>query len=285
MKVSEIINTEDISKIVKFFKDNSVEQPKIDELKKQYEVTEHPVFDEAQRPKRKILNDDGQTDRLEDVNRLGLPFQKRIVNSSVSFLFGNPVKIICPASTENEKGAIESIKKILNKNKINSFNRRIARDLFRSTQVAEIWFRTGEQTDPKHRDYGFETPYRIKVVKFSPWDSDELYPYFDQYGDMTAFCRGYSRKVENKTVKYFAVYTDEEYRLYEQADSGWKQADFAVADIKKIPVVFAQEEQPDWADVQSAIERLEYLLSNFADTNDYHGNPKIFIQGNITGFA
>jgi len=37
--------------------------------------------------------------------------------------------------------------------------------------------------------------------------------------------------------------------------------------------------------VQSLIERLEKLLSNFADTNDYHGSPKILVTGEVTGFS
>ena len=30
---------------------------------------------------------------------------------------------------------------------------------------------------------------------------------------------------------------------------------------------------------------MEKLLSNFADTNDYHASPKIFVEGKIIGFA
>ena len=37
--------------------------------------------------------------------------------------------------------------------------------------------------------------------------------------------------------------------------------------------------------MQTLIERLELLLSNFADTNDYHASPKIFCQGKINGFS
>ena len=37
--------------------------------------------------------------------------------------------------------------------------------------------------------------------------------------------------------------------------------------------------------MQSLIDRLEKLLSNFADTNDYHASPKIFVEGTIKGFA
>lgn len=281
MKIVDIVNTEDLSEVVRFFKD-TIEEPKIAELKEQYEVSQHPVFDIRKRPDRKVLKEDGSFDRWENINRLGIPFQKKIVNASVSFIFGNPVNIIAQAKTDQENAALEAIKKVLSQNKIDSFNRRIARDLFRATQVAEVWFVTEGE---KHNDYGFDTPYRIKVLKLSPWESDDLYPYFDKYGNMQAFCRAYSRKEDKKEVQYFEIYTDEEYRLLQKANEGWQEAETATNVIKKIPVVYATEEQSDWADVQTAIERLEHLLSNFADTNDYHGNPKIFIEGEIEGFV
>ena len=284
MKVFQISDTEDIDKTIKFFKDN-VELPDIDLFKKQYQVNEHPVFDTTVRKKRDIKDANGKITRQDDVHRLGLPFQKRIVNSTVSFIFGNGVKLVSQTTKELDKNAFESLKKVLNANKIDSFNRKIARDLFRATQVAEIWFAVGDKTDPKHNEYGFETPFKIRVMKLSPWDGDELYPYFDKYGNMTAFCRGYSRKVEGKSMNYFAVYTDEEYKLFEQKDNNWQEIESSENTIKKIPIVFAQEEHPDWADVQTTIERLEYLLSNFADTNDYHGNPKIFVTGEIEDWA
>mgnify|MGYP007057868075 FL=1 len=41
----------------------------------------------------------------------------------------------------------------------------------------------------------------------------------------------------------------------------------------------------EWEDVQNLIDRLEKLLSNFADTNDYHASPKIFTTGTILGWA
>jgi SPP1 family phage portal protein len=41
----------------------------------------------------------------------------------------------------------------------------------------------------------------------------------------------------------------------------------------------------EWADVQQLINRLEILLSNFADTNDYFASPTYFLSGEIKGWA
>jgi SPP1 family phage portal protein len=55
--------------------------------------------------------------------------------------------------------------------------------------------------------------------------------------------------------------------------------------IGKIPVIYGHQDQFETEDVDSLIDRLETLLSNFADTNDYHAAPKIFIKGELKGFS
>ena len=55
--------------------------------------------------------------------------------------------------------------------------------------------------------------------------------------------------------------------------------------IGKIPVIFGHQEEFETEDVDKLIDRLENLLSNFADTNDYHASPKIFVNGEIKGFS
>lgn len=37
--------------------------------------------------------------------------------------------------------------------------------------------------------------------------------------------------------------------------------------------------------MDALIERLEHLLSNFAETNDYHASPKLFVTGHIQGWS
>jgi SPP1 family phage portal protein len=49
--------------------------------------------------------------------------------------------------------------------------------------------------------------------------------------------------------------------------------------------VYGRQDFVEWEDVQGLIDRLETLLSNFADTNDYHASPKIVVKGEVLGFA
>lgn len=283
MKVKDITKTEDISESIKILK-GSKKAIDIALLKKQYDVAQHDIFDTTKRPDKLIKNDDEEkTQRTEKVNRLGLAMQKRIVKSAVSFSFGNPVNLQCQPETEEEKQVLSAVKKILKANKINSFNRKVAKDLFRSTEVAEIWFTVPAKE--LHSDYGFETNLKLRSLKVSPWSGDELFPKFDINGDMICFSRGYKLIEGTETIEYFDVYTDEEVVQYKKESSGWSISSKNQVTIGKIPVVYATDEQADWEDVQKAIERLEILLSNYSDTNDYFASPIIFIEGEITGFA
>jgi len=259
----------------------------IDALKKQWSVSDHAVTDKSKRLDREVVYEDpidggGTTlkKRQEPVNRISVPFQKAVVGKAVSFLFGNPVKIVSPAKEEQELSVLESVNKILDDNKTDSQNRVVAKQLFRSTQVVEFWYPI--DTGEKHEEYGFSTPYKLRMSIFSPWSGNTLYPLFDDFGDMIAFSREYITKdEEGKDVTNFETYTAESYYLWKQSGDTWEQVEKAVNPIKKIPVVYAEQEQAEWADVQVAIERLETLLSNHADTNDYNGSPTVVAEGQI----
>jgi SPP1 family phage portal protein len=139
-----------------------------------------------------------------------------------------------------------------------------------------------------HEAYGFKSKFRLRSAIFSPLFDDTLYPYFDETGDMVAFSREYTVALEEgKNEKHFETYTAEAHYRWVQGESGWDLVEgFPVKnEIGKIPIVYARQDDVEWADVQALIDRLEKLLSNFADTNDYHASPKIFVKGKLIGFA
>ena len=283
MKVLDITKTTDADASIKILKFNA-QDLKIEEYKKQYGIEGHKVLDTKERQDKVIKIDENNT-RLEKVGRIPISFQKKIVNTATAFAFGNHVELHCEPKNDNEKKVLEAIDTIFDDNKIDTFNRKMCKDILRCTQFAEIWHIV-EQTE-SFNDYGFDTKMKLRVMPVSPWNGNKLYPFFDLNGDLIAFSRHFSYKeIDGKITEYFETYTDEEIVIWQK-----KQGDnFAellrsANQIGKIPVVFGKDENVDWHDVQYLIERLEYLLSNFADTNDYHGSPTIFIEGNITGFA
>ena len=117
--------------------------PKVKLLDDQFNPVGHRINDRTYRPDKPIKNtrkvirqgkevEEKYIERWEEVNRLAVSLQKKIVNTAVSFVFTKPVtlKADFKAGSPEDK-VLEAIKAILFTNKINSFNRRVARELFR----------------------------------------------------------------------------------------------------------------------------------------------------------
>ena len=230
--------------------------------------------------------------RIEPVARVALAIQKLIVKRAVAFTFGNPVTYNANPDGEEEKALLQALNRVFYDVKEKTLNRRVARSLFSTTEVAELWYPV--ETEP-HELYGFKKNIKFKVAIFSPMFGDRLYPYFDESRDLVAFSREFTRKDRDLITRtYFETYTKDKHYLWsceglETATSGtnWQLVEGYPKDITigKIPVIYASQPQVEWEDVQSLIDRLEKLLSNFADTNDYHASPKIFVRGTIKGFC
>ena len=234
-----------------------------------------------------VTNGSGETinTRPEPVARVALAIQKLIVKRAVAFTFGNPVTLNAePADGTKEADVLQAVKRVLFDTKSRTLNRKIARAIYSATEAAELWYPVEKPTS----NYGFNSEFKLRVAIFSPLKGDLLYPYFDETGDMLAFSRQYEIK-DNQGVKhtYFETYTDREHRLWNLEGNQWKMQEGYPKEnaIGKIPVIYGQQPAVEWEDVQNLIDRLEKLLSNFADTNDYHAAPKIFTTGTILGWA
>nr|WP_314678543.1 phage portal protein [uncultured Capnocytophaga sp.] len=249
----------------------------------------HPVNDPVLRRDKQVQTTEGV--RMEPVARIALPLQQLIIKRSVAFLFGKSVRYECASEDKQEQQAYAAILKILTQAKDNSPNRRIARATFSFGECAELWYPVPTATT--HYDYGFPCQFKLRCSLFSPAFGDTLYPYFDQTGDMTAFSRAYKSLSTNtqtgvgELTDYFETYTATHHYLWRMVsgqyllEEGYPKPN----PIGKIPVVYAHQPHRETEEVDPLIERLEHLLSNFAETNDYHAAPKLFVTGHIQGWS
>lgn len=235
----------------------------------------------------KVIDTNGESTnfRTEKVARIALALQKLIIKRAVSFCFGNPVAYNSSPENTNQELVVKALNRILYDVKSDSMNRKVARSIFAFKECAELWFPVKKETNT----YGFKSQYKLRCALFSPMFGDTLYPYFDETGDMTAFSRSFSRKSDDgkQSVDYFETYTDKEHWLWVNGANGYDVVESYPRKIAigKIPVVYGHQEQFETEDVDALIDRLEKLLSNFADTNDYHASPKIFTTGQINGWS
>ena len=222
------------------------------------------------------------TKRIEPVARIALALQKLVVNRAVAFLFGNDVVIDSETENEAEERVLKAVRAVFADNKVNTLNRRVARITFSSTECAECWY----PIEYKTKKYGFDSAYKLRCTVFNPLKGDKLYPYFSDNGDLIAFSREYVITDQNrKQHRCFETFTDAEHIVWNRDSGEWTEILRVPNPIGKIPVIYARQDEVEWADVQGLIERLETLLSNFADTNDYHASPKIFVTGQINGWT
>lgn len=281
--------------------------PKAETYNLQLEPETHDVNDRAKRRDKKVKVDLTDPDalqgedvmnvtpgadaeasfRLEPVARVAIALQKLIVKRAVAFTFGKPVLLNAePQEGTAEEDVLKDVKRVLFDAKSRTLNRKVARSIYSSTEAAELWYPV-EIKDPNSR-LGFNSRYKLRVAVFSPLKGDILYPYFNEAGDMLAFSREYiikdARQVEHR---FFETYTESAHYRWQLDGSTWRLIEgFPKQNvIGKIPVIYGQQPEVEWADVQNLIDRLEKLLSNFADTNDYHASPKIFTKGEIHGWA
>ena len=261
----------------------------------------HDIHDPAKRPDKRVradaeenglqgYNDGQETARFVEVPvaRTALAIQRLIVNRAVAFLFGNPPTLSAePREGTEEQEVLNSIQRVLQMAKAKTINRQAARAVFEYTEAAEYWYITKQ--DESTNAYGFESPFKLKCTIFSPAKGDTLYPYFDSEGDLIAFSREFELEqgAGKPSLHYFETYTDSATYRWANTDGKWTLVEgYPKANpIGKIPVVYACQPAPEWVDVQGLIDRLETLLSNFADTNDYHASPKIFVTGDIHGWS
>jgi SPP1 family phage portal protein len=277
-----------------------IPQPDVESAKKALDPKLHDIHNPILRPDKKVKVDadneaesaqkvidtggESTNTKTEKVARISLALQKLIIARAVSFCFGNPIAYNATPDNDNQKLVLKALNRILYDNKTNSLNRKIGRAVFGYKECAELWY----PVEKPNSNYGFKSKYKLRCMLLSPADGDTLYPYFDEMGDMVAFSRAFARKDNGENaVDYFETYTDTEHWLWKNGANGYEVVEGypTKVPIGKIPIIYGYQPTFETEDVDSLIDRLEKLLSNFADTNDYHASPKIFVTGQINGWS
>lgn len=266
MDIKDILekHKEDFAKLTETLCKDRIERD-IETFEKQY-TGEHEV---AERPD-KIIGK-GTTLKKIPQAKLVIRYQRKIVNMAVSFLFGDAAKLILGNKEDKYQETFSLIDDVWNKNKLDYFNKKLARRLFVETKAAEFWYTIIDNENVKH----------IKVALLCKKNGDDIYAHFNENGDMDAFIRRYKLEdPDGKSYEHVDIYTAEKF-IYGTKKDTWKVIEKENL-YKKIPVIYYDQDEPEWTSVQSEIDRIEMLISKFADTNDYFGAPTLKIKGKIT---
>jgi SPP1 family phage portal protein len=301
MTIEEIFSKQTSNDVISELKSRRyIPQPDVASAQKALDPKLHDINDPILRPDKrvkvdadndansaqKVIDTGGESYnyKIEKVARIKLAIQKLIIKRAVSFCFGNPILYNATPDNDNQAMIVKALTRILYDNKTNSLNRKIGRAIFGFKECAELWY----PVEKSNTNYGFDSKFKLRCAIFSPETGNTLYPYWDETGDMIAFSRSFSQKNNEKNaIDYFETYTDAEHWLWVNGANGYEVVNGypKPVSIGKIPVIYGHQDHFETEDVNSLIDRLETLLSNFADTTDYHASPKIFVTGQINGWS
>lgn len=214
-----------------------------------------------------LLDKDGNPVRIGskrvEVARVKTNIPKRIVRIAAAFLFGGNMSI----TFADENDAASYFKEVFAESiKMKSVLNRFARIVMSETKSALVFY-------PRPSEVDGENKIVIKVKILSLKNGD-FWPHFDDYDDMDAFVR-----------KYRAIHTDGQERdfLWIQTaakemtcvdmSGEWVEVKNIPNLAKKITVVYAEQDNPEWEDGATSMDYYENRLSRMVDTNDYFGDP------------
>jgi SPP1 family phage portal protein len=108
-------------------------------------------------------------------------------------------------------------------------------------------------------------------------------PWFDGNGDMIAFGYGFNTKIGDKEVKNVWIYTKENCIKLDNSTGKFIETENKPHGFTKIPIVYVEQDFPEWEDAKELIDRYEVSISKLADSNDYTAHPIMIVEGKVTG--
>lgn len=235
-------------------------------LVQQFDPTKHPVMNKQKYPD--IVTDEG----IEYVTRVTCDLQRLATKRMTELVTGIPPKRVYMPNNDRQKQIAAYIESIYDRNRINSVNNERLNMLFAGCEVFTLWYAIEE----RNTLYGFSSPLKLRCRNFSPMLGDELYPLFDEYGDMIAMSVGYTRKKGRKYVQYFDTYTADKHIKWSNENGGWAEVENENITLGKIPGVYAWRPTPIWEDTSKTVYEIEWTLSRNGNYLRQNSKP-IFI--------
>ena len=224
-------------------------------LESEYDPRHHPVMDRTRYP------DVVDGAEFKPVTRVTCALQMLAVKRMSELLCGIPVKRVYSPQNDRQKFIASFMEAVYQRNRIDSVNTERSNMLFAGCEVLTLWYAV-EQEMTLHIDGAPVTyPVKLRCRNFSPMNGDELYPLFDEYGDMTAMSVGYTRSVHGTAVNYFDAYTADRHIKWSTENGDWGVVEDERITLGKIPAVYAFRPTPIWEDTSRMVYEMEWSLS------------------------
>ena len=244
---------------------------------KQYDPINHAVMNAGTRPD-KTINYENEDEngkktagsKTQPVNRITIPLQRLIVQRAAAFLAGGGITLSVVGAAK-ESPLLDAMQEIWNRNKLRFKTLKIAETIKVKKEIAEVWYYDMEAKEMRSKLY-------------EPSAGVHLLPVWSPGGNLLAFC--IQTAVGEEFL--FECWTDTQKITYQTVGGEWQQMEGSPVTLTyggKMPVIYFYQDETEWNIVQKVIDRIETLLSNFADSIDYHASPILYSSGEINGFA
>lgn len=269
-----------IDDIIKELKRKAIEVPSWDDLVKEYDPNEHKIVKDTLTRK-----DRGD----EKAARITYARQKLAVSQISQLAFTVPVKRQYTIENPKQKEQANAIEAVFNNIRVDALNIKRFKTYFGACEMATIWF----VIEKENTKYGFESKFELKCINYSPMDKKfsrleqaDIYPIFDEYGNLESLSFEYEVEEliddEEVTVTYFVVYTDEATKTYTAIDGEWEpSAETKENPIGKIAGVYIHRPLPIWEDITRSVEEVEYSRSRHSDILRRNSAPVMKITGEL----
>lgn len=221
-------------------------------LEAEYDPRKHPVMNKNIYPD--AIDEDGKP---EQVTRITYDLQRLAVKRMSELVCGIPVKRFYKPSNKKQEEVAKWMEAIFRRNRIDSVNTQRCNMLFACCEVLTIWYAVEQENEI----YGFKSKLKLRCRNFSPMLGDELYPLFDEFGDMIAMSVGYRRKVGSKNVNFFDSYTAEYHYKWSDESGEWKMIQVEKMSVGKIPAIYVYRPAPIWEDTSKIVYEMEWAMS------------------------
>lgn len=255
MTIEEILQSGgSAEQIISALKDKSINVPVWGGTKgllQEFDPRKHPVMNKA------IYPDEVTAEGVQPVTRITCDLQRLATKRMTELCCGIPVKRVYKPENDRQKEIAQYLEAIYDRNRIDSVNTERLNMLFAGCEVMTLWF----AVESPNNQYGFNSRLKLRCRNFSPMLGDDLYPLFDEYGDMIAMSVGYSRKVGRKTVRFFDTYTANKHIKWSDANGQWQEVENEDITLLKIPCIYAWRPMPIWEDTSKTVYEIEWSLS------------------------
>ena len=279
MNIEELIQKAEAGEdVTGQLREKSISVPSWKKLKEEFDPMLHPVMNKEEYPDITIYeerpSENGEVDDfgnpkmvkvasgIEKVSRTPYALQALAVKRTTELCFGIPPKRIYNAENDRQKDISKYIEAIFTRNHIDTVNIQRGRQLFASCEIFTLWYAVEE----RNNYYGFDSRLKMRCATYSPMLGDDLYPLFDETGDMIAMSIAYNRRVKDKDISYFDTYTATKHLRWSNENgetTGVSKKLILNEDIQiaKIPGVYMFRPLPVWENTSGLVYEMEWAVS------------------------